>query len=58
MKIKDIFFIEHTLEESAPPSEEAEAWIKANKERFKKKYGKDYERVLYAKAWKLFGEKK
>lgn len=46
------------IAEKAPPSKEAEEWIKANKEEFKKQYGDDWEKVLYAKAWKMFGEKK
>ena len=45
------------LYEKAPPGEKAESWIKSNKARFKKRYGETAgERVLYAKAWKLFGE--
>jgi hypothetical protein len=45
------------LYEKAPPGAKAEHWVKSNKERFKKRYGeKAGERVLYAKAWKLFGE--
>jgi hypothetical protein len=42
--------------EKAPPGEKAERFIKSNKESFKKRYGKDWERVLYATAWKQFGE--
>ena len=42
--------------EKAPPGEKAERFIKQNKESFKKRYGKDWERVLYATAWKQFGE--
>ncbi len=44
------------LKEKAPPSKKAEDWIKSNKAEFKKQYGKDYKRVLYATAWKMFGE--
>lgn len=45
------------LYEKAPPGAKAESWVKANKARFKKRYGETAgERVLYAKAWKLFGE--
>ena len=40
--------------ESAPKSKEAEAWILANKAGFKKRYGKDWQQVLYATAHKLF----
>jgi hypothetical protein len=45
------------LMESAPPSSEAEEWIVANKDKFKKEYGDDWESVLYATAWKMFGDK-
>ena len=38
------------VEEAAPPG--MEDWIKARKPEFKKRYGKDWERVLYATAWK------
>jgi hypothetical protein len=44
--------------ESAPPSKEAEDWVKANKKRFKDEYGDRWEEVLYATAWKMFGDKK
>lgn len=44
------------LMEKAPPSKEAEEWIKKNKENFKDQYGDDWEKILYAKAWKMFGE--
>ena len=44
--------------EVAPPSAGAERFIKANKAKFKKQYGeKNGEKVLYATAWKLFGNK-
>jgi hypothetical protein len=46
------------LVESAPPSPEIEAWIKKNKAKFKKRYGKNAERVLYATAWKIYNQKK
>ena len=42
------------LSEKAPDSPEAEAWVLANKERFKKRYGANYEKFLYGKAWELF----
>jgi hypothetical protein len=44
------------IKEKAPPGKKAEDWIKSNKQRFKDQYGNDWEQVLYAKAWKLFGE--
>lgn len=46
------------LNEKAPPSKEAEEWIKSVKSSFKNKYGDDWERVLYSTAWKKFGNKK
>jgi hypothetical protein len=43
--------------ESAPPGKDAENWIRSNKSRFIKEYGEEKGlRVLYARAWKLFGE--
>ena len=48
---------ERTLREDAPDAPGAEDWIKKNKAEFKKRYGKKWERVLYAKAWILFGKK-
>ena len=45
------------LSEKAPSSPEAEAWILANKDRFKKRYGKNYEKFLYGKAWELYKDK-
>lgn len=44
------------LEESAPPGKKAERFIKKSKKDFKKRYGKNWEKVLYATAWKNFGE--
>ena len=45
-----------TIKEVAPDSPEAEEWIKSNKKEFQKRYGKRWKRVLYGKAWKMFGE--
>jgi hypothetical protein len=42
--------------ELAPPGEKAEHFIMGNKGAFKKRYGKNWERALYATAWKKFGE--
>jgi hypothetical protein len=48
---------EDTINEVAPPNPKIEAWIKANKERFIKEYGKEKgTQVLYAKAWKMHGQ--
>ena len=46
------------LDEVAPPGKESEKWIKKNKKRFKEKYGKDYEKYLYGKAWNNYNGKK
>lgn len=43
--------------EAAPKSKEAEEWIINNKSAFKKRYGADWEQILYATAWKLFNKK-
>lgn len=44
------------LLEVAPPGKRAEKWIKDRKSDFKERYGKDWSKVLYATAWKRFGE--
>lgn len=41
--------------EKAPDGPDAENWILKNKSAFKKHYGDDWEQVLYATSWKLFG---
>lgn len=46
------------ITEVAPPSRESEDWINKNKERFKEKYGKEYEKYLYGKAWNKYNGKK
>lgn len=43
--------------ERAPKVAKAERFIKNSKEYFKKRYGKRWKNILYATAWKLFGEK-
>jgi hypothetical protein len=50
-------FKQFAINEKAPPSAKAEKWIKDNKDRFKDQYGDDWEQVLYATAWKMFGKK-
>jgi hypothetical protein len=48
---------EEDIQEVAPPSKKIESWIKSNKERFIKQYGKEKgTQVLYAKAWKMHGQ--
>jgi hypothetical protein len=48
---------EDEINEVAPPNPKIEKWIKANKERFVKEYGKEKgTQVLYAKAWKMHGQ--
>lgn len=51
------YYFESALNEKAPPG--MEDWIKSNKARFKKQYGKDKgEEILYATAWKRHNNKK
>jgi hypothetical protein len=40
--------------ESAPPDSDIEKWIMHRKPEFKKRYGKDYAKYLYGKAWELY----
>ena len=51
-------FARPELDEVAPPDRKTESWIKKNKKRFKEKYGKDYGKYLYGKAWNMFNGKK
>lgn len=47
------------LMEKAPPSKKIEDWIKANKERFIKRYGKKKgTEILYGRAWTMYNENK
>lgn len=50
------FDLEDKLKESAPPGKKAERFINHRKKDFKKRYGKRWKEVLYATAWKQFGE--
>ena len=45
------------INEVAPRGKKAEKFIRGNKEKFKDRYGDNWESVLYATAWKLFGNK-
>lgn len=45
-----------SINEMSPPGKTAEEWIVANKDRFKKQYGKNWQKALYATAWKRFGK--
>jgi len=45
------------VQETAPPGEAAERFIRKNKASFQKRYGDRGEEVLYATAWKKFGKK-
>lgn len=49
--------INESINESAPPGKKAEDFVKKNKASFKERYGKRWEEVLYATAWKKFGSK-
>ena len=44
------------LREEAPDAPGAEDWIKKHKPEFKRRYGSNWARVLYAKAWLLYGK--
>ena len=55
MEIVGRLYSKPAIAESAPPGKEAEDWIMKNKSRFKDEYGDDWEKVLYATAWKMFG---
>ena len=44
------------LNEETPDAPGAEEWIKKHKSEFKRRYGDNWSRVLYAKAWLLFGK--
>ena len=46
------------IEEVAPPDHQIEKWIEDNKEKFQEKYGKEYKKYLYGKAWNKFNGKK
>jgi phosphopantetheine adenylyltransferase len=44
------------IKEVAPSGKDAEDFITGNKEKFKKRYGDKWEKVLYATAWKVYGK--
>lgn len=50
--------VKRPVSEVAPEDPRAEAFIKDNKTAFKKRYGDNWKQVLYATAWKLFGNSK
>lgn len=45
---------DNELTEVAPPDKDIESWIRKNKTKFKDRYGNDYEKYLYATAWKKY----
>lgn len=48
---------EEQISEVAPPDPKIEKWIKDNKARFIKRYGKEKgEKILYGKAWNMHGK--
>jgi predicted nucleotidyltransferase len=49
---------EFDLAERAPPTRKGERFIRKHKAEFKDRYGDNWKGVLYATAWKLFGEDK
>lgn len=44
------------IKEVAPPSKKIEKFIKGSKQDFKKRYGKNWEKILYATAWKKYNK--
>ena len=50
-------FPNEPMSEKAPDNPKAEEFIQKNKASFKKRYGDNWERVLYSTAWKLFPNK-
>jgi nicotinic acid mononucleotide adenylyltransferase len=56
-KIKSLINWNDEIKEVAPPGKDAESFIKSNKEKFKKRYGDNWERILYSTAWKVYGNK-
>jgi len=50
------FISDRDMNESAPPGKKAERFIRKHKSDFKDRYGKRWKKVLYATAWKQFGE--
>ena len=47
---------EEILREEAPDAPGAEDWIKKHKSEYKRRYGSNWARVLYGKAWILYGK--
>lgn len=47
------------ITEDAPPDPEIEKWLEkdATKSEFKRRYGDDWEKVMYATAWKMYNDK-
>ena len=46
-----------SMVEVAPPDKNLEVWIKKMKPIFKKEYGENWQKVLYALAWKGYNKK-
>jgi nicotinic acid mononucleotide adenylyltransferase len=55
--IKSLIAWNDEIKEVAPPGKDAEEFIKNSKDKFKKRYGDNWEKVLYATAWKVHGNK-
>jgi hypothetical protein len=47
------------ITEEAPPDAEIEKWLEKDKTKaeFKRRYGDDWEKVMYATAWKMYNDK-
>ena len=54
--IKSLVNWNDEIKETAPPGKDAEEFINNSKEKFKKRYGDKWEKVLYATAWKVYGK--
>ena len=57
INIKSLVNWNDEIKETAPPGKDAEEFINNSKEKFKKRYGDRWEKVLYATAWKVYGNK-
>jgi len=56
-KIKSLISWNDEIKEVAPPGKDSEDFIKNSKEKFKKRYGDNWEKVLYATAWKVYAKR-
>jgi hypothetical protein len=59
-QFEDLFEQTCVIVEKAPPDEKIQKWLEepSTKADFKKRYGDDWEEVMYATAWKVYNDKK